>query len=233
MAIRPQRKVRRELPPARLFLDDIQEVIEIFRGAAKYRFLEPRDGPQEPKVSFRAGRFICDTLEDLRTLGGEATIFRVDFSEPDGYSAYLEVNQVNCEWRTWGLSEEGESVVYGKLRTLFESRLVVWKSFVQRLGAWSFFAPGFGLGFLGYMVARQAGKGLTGWDVLLLLASLALVGLTLYAAHFRHTVVVLNYAHEARSFRASAEKWLPYVVTALMGGLAAKVAEKLLRIFWP
>lgn len=74
---------------------------------------------------------------------------------------------------------------------------------------------------------------MTGWGILLLLASVLLAGLVVYKADFEHTVVVLSYAHEAKSFCASAEKWLPCAVTAIIGALAAKAAQKLLRILWP
>lgn len=138
MAIKPHRELPHDLPPARLFLDDIRDVIEIFRGGAKYCAWQADHNSPEPKLSFQARGFACDTLEDLHILGGETTAFKLHFDEARGYSAYLHIARYTL-WNTFGLSEEGQSVVYGKLRALFDSRIVRWKAFFHALPSWLFF----------------------------------------------------------------------------------------------
>ena len=60
-----------ELPPAKLYLDDISEILQILT-----------DSNADCQASFVAGKSKCDTLDDLRDLGGRTTHFVMNISSP-------------------------------------------------------------------------------------------------------------------------------------------------------
>jgi len=60
-----------ELPPAKLYLDDITEILQILT-----------DSNTDCQASFVAGKSKCDTLDDLRDLGGRTTHFVMHVSSP-------------------------------------------------------------------------------------------------------------------------------------------------------
>ena len=60
-----------ELPPAKLYLDDITEILQILT-----------DSNPGCQASFVAGKSKCDTLDDLRDLGGRTTHFVMNISSP-------------------------------------------------------------------------------------------------------------------------------------------------------
>jgi hypothetical protein len=65
MAIR-QIKKSIELPPAHLYLEDIEEIVELMTEVSK----NLGRGNPEVDIGFKAGKKECDTLDDLKQLGG-------------------------------------------------------------------------------------------------------------------------------------------------------------------
>ena len=71
MTIRPfPHSIPTQLPPAKLYLDDITEIWQILTDSS----------PDDCRASFVAGKSKCDTLDDLKDLGGRTTHFVMDIS---------------------------------------------------------------------------------------------------------------------------------------------------------
>ena len=68
MAIRNIQELPTDLPPSRLFLGDIEEILAVFRDCAS----PPIEGKSrnEESVTYRLGNRVCDTTEDLLKIGG-------------------------------------------------------------------------------------------------------------------------------------------------------------------
>ena len=72
VSIETVRNIPEHLPPARLFLDDVDEITNILFEARK------ASGESALPVKYTVkGKFICDALSDLKTLGGAVTEFEV------------------------------------------------------------------------------------------------------------------------------------------------------------
>src|SRR6266853_6484160 len=72
MAIRVlQQSIPTKLPPAKLYLDDINEILQILT-----------DSSADCQASFVAGKSKCDTLDDLKELRGRTTHFVMNISSP-------------------------------------------------------------------------------------------------------------------------------------------------------
>jgi hypothetical protein len=81
MAIRRQRDRRpsffEELPPAKLYLDDIQDLVTILTVSGG-------ETPSEFSVQFSLGEVACDGIEDLQQIGGRTTKFKIAVTETKG-----------------------------------------------------------------------------------------------------------------------------------------------------
>ena len=117
------------LPSAMLFLDDLEEVIRLFR--------EARNQPQSPEeageltLKIRVGDWECDTLEDLRALGDRAT-GRFSLEIGDEYRFHCEFyiyGKGAFGWSGGGIpgpSDESKWALYGRLKQLLEKRKPSW-----------------------------------------------------------------------------------------------------------
>ncbi len=72
MAIKPiPHSIPSTLPPAKLYLDDITEILQILT-----------DSSPDYQATFVAGQSKCDTLDDLKELRGRTTHFVMNISSP-------------------------------------------------------------------------------------------------------------------------------------------------------
>lgn len=124
MVRRRQQPPPLELPPARLFLDDLEEVIGIFREAQKWA--DPPIQDQELNTTFQVGDWECDTLDDLRTLGEKTRTFHLEVARPYAFSCWTYIYRDRFAWGSSGLSTEGRWAVYGQLQRVFEKRKLRW-----------------------------------------------------------------------------------------------------------
>ena len=94
MAIKPfPDSIPSELPPAKLYLDDIGEILQILT-----------DSGEDCQASFVVGKSKCDTLDDLKDLRGRTTRFVLNISSP-GKHQTLEAHAIRharTHPRDWG-----------------------------------------------------------------------------------------------------------------------------------
>jgi len=154
MAIRHVQQLPTDLPPARLFLDDIEEMIDVFRECAS----PPIEGKSrnEELVTYKLGNRICETKEDLLRIGGRTTNLELTYkvwqaADEDGKknthiflptSIELLMNPYRSTLRQWR-SEEEAWTIYGRIRAVFDRRR-------RRMRAMTAAVSGFGEALIGY-----------------------------------------------------------------------------------
>ena len=87
MAIKPlPQSIPTKLPPAKLYLDDVTEILQILT-----------DSSTDYQASFVAGKSKCDTLDDLKDLKGRATHFVMDISSPGKHQTIFEKRKLKLK----------------------------------------------------------------------------------------------------------------------------------------
>ena len=132
MAIRETNQIPRELPPAKLYLGDVEGIVKVFIASADLSSVS--EGAQ-PRVSFAVKTFECDTVEELQQLGrtkSNVLGIYVDIDKEEVGS--LEI--VKGRPASWGygpgMRKDDRFKVYGQLQALFHIRRIRWKSAVLR-----------------------------------------------------------------------------------------------------
>src|SRR5258705_5660986 len=116
-----------QLPPAKLYLDDITEIVQILS-----------DSNADGQTSFVVGGSKCDTLEDLKELRGRATHFVMNISAPGKHQS-LELTSSTTRIH---IDETGDQLVawskYVNVAAIFERRKLKLKSAVRVVAPWVF-----------------------------------------------------------------------------------------------
>lgn len=128
MAIKPlPHSIPTRLPPAKLYLDDINEIVQILTDAS-----------EDCRANFVAGKSKCDTLEDLKDLRGRTTHFVMDISAP-GKHQTLELTPSVTRIHIYEMGDQLAAwSKYVNVAAIFERRKLRLKSVVRSLGAWVF-----------------------------------------------------------------------------------------------
>lgn len=239
MAIRRKRSKREtpsdELPPAKLFLDDVEDIVAILTSSAG-------GAPCHSSVSYSVGDATCDTIEDLQQMGGRTTKFKIIVTQVPGEvgipSAALPLrSRLTVSWADttlWLESASGDEfwVKRGKIGEIFESNSIWWRRAIQtifqRIPYWLYFGVIFAGIFLSpghfswseYVRAR-------GWWL-----EGAVLFLAMYVCLFRHSVVVLRRRHEggiSKWLREHATQIIFLILAALLGAIAKSIIEHV----WP
>ena len=130
MAIKPfPDSIPSELPPAKLYLDDIGEILQILT-----------DSSQECQASFVVGKSKCDTLDDLKDLRGRTTRFVLNISSPGKHQTLeltpsatrVHIHEIGDQLPAWSK--------YVNVAAIFEKRRLRLKSFVRLAAGWVFAA---------------------------------------------------------------------------------------------
>lgn len=242
MAIRRERGSRPslfdELPPAKLYLDEVEEIVSILTTS--------QEATAEFSVSYSIGDLRCDTIEDLQQIGGRTTSLRIDVTESRGeigipstalpQHSWLNVQPTTAYLELVRPSDKEFWTKRGKIREIFDSNSIWWRratqAFFRRIPWW-----GLGLLTLAALLVDMSPLGrrtihLNQWDFLAAAAGVFALVFLGYVCLFRHTVVVLRYAHERRArkwLREHATQILLTIAAALLGALAKGVIDHL----WP
>jgi hypothetical protein len=223
-----------ELPPARLYLDDVEGLVDIFREAAAHQSWEPLGGEAQPRVSYQIGEYTCDTIDELRSLGNEAANFRIAVGKRGGYKVQITVERLFSSVSSFGISEEEQWAVYAKVRAVFENRSVRWKSVLHGIPWWLWLTAILLMNVLGIVSGRKpASVALRGWDVASALAILTLLVLLVYEGYFKSVVLVLRYSHESKDRLSTLKSWGPYLLAGVLGAVGTKLVEKIFQLLWP
>ena len=123
MAIKPiPHTIPSTLPPAKLYLDDITEIVQILT-----------DSSPDYHATFVAGQTKCDSIDDLKELRGRATHFVMNISSPRKHQT-LELTPAATRIH---IDELGDQLLawskYVNVAAIFERRKLRLKSVVRSL----------------------------------------------------------------------------------------------------
>jgi hypothetical protein len=131
MAIRTIPTVPSELPHARLYLDDIEEISSILLKAAA---LDLAKWGREARISYAIGDTKMDSIRDLETLGGGTTKFDINVG-PWGPSVSFRFYS-NPQVLLQSLDAEQAWATYGVVKSIFDRRQLTVKNAVDSLPLW-------------------------------------------------------------------------------------------------
>ena len=217
MAIKPlPHSIPSKLPPAKLYLDDLKEILQILT-----------DSNSDCEASFVAGQSKCDTLDDLQELRGRATYFVMNISSPRKHQS-LELTPSSTRIH---IDELGDQLVawskYVNVAAVFEKRKLRLKSAVHSLAP-LLFAGLCLLAFALWMVPHAA-KPLSIHDLNRLVTGILLAAAVVYYFISSHSIVYLRYPR-----RIGLGRWLEDhkpeiivgVICVLTGVVATRIAER-------
>jgi hypothetical protein len=137
MAIVKIRDIPRDLPPARLYLDDVKEITDILVAAYAPR-LALRN--KVPEVFYYLGEGYrgdarATSIEDLKSIGGSSSNFRISV----GKDFALEVGirgALPPEASLHMLPEDEARAVYQKIESIFRHRVLTLKNVLSQIPSW-------------------------------------------------------------------------------------------------
>jgi hypothetical protein len=211
---KPRRRLD-ELPVAKLYLDDVREIVSIMC------LTDSDSGASNPEVGYRVGDFECGSLEELERIGGSTRDFEITVLN-QGRESTLSIGGIITFLR---LSCPGHDYWYrqAKIREIFEANSIWWKQIahdiVDRIPGW--------VGIVGFAFLAVATyfdpkplRHNSIWPVLVL---------TTVSGYFflvRGSVVRLRYAHASspqKWFREHATQIAFLILSAVLGALATEM----------
>jgi hypothetical protein len=119
------------LSPAKLYLDDIKQIIQIFIEAENERSNGLRSD-EEVEILFQVQDQTTSDIEDLSGIHPDATNdFLVEARRGVGFTASVRIYKSNTSWYAYGLTDNEHWGLFHKLEALFEPRKLRWKKLLH------------------------------------------------------------------------------------------------------
>jgi hypothetical protein len=218
LAIKPlPQRIPTKLPPAKLYLDDINEILQILT-----------DSSAGCQASFVAGKSKCDTLDDLKELRGRTTHFVMNISSP-GKHQVLELTTSTTQIHVYEMGDQLAAwSKYVRVAAIFERRRLRLKSAIRSAGSWILAGLWF-LTIAAWTFGLHVAKPILIHELLHLVTGVFLAAAVVYYFVSSHSIVYLRYPQ-----RVGAGRWLEDhkpeiivgVICALMGVIATRILER-------
>ena len=210
-----------ELPAAKLYLDDVIEIVELFSHALPLH--QDKFGGVPPlEIGFEVGQKQCDTLDELPKIARVTNNFEIRATREHSEIS-LHANDHHAMWVWYGLDGETAWSTARKLQSIFKQR----KRFLRnrlRNFVWAAllvaFAP------VSLLIRNPKVGILLFVGLLLLIAGMA-------AASRGHTIVILRYRSEKLADKEERTKQTARIIlTAILSVLGTLLATYLIRRIW-
>lgn len=221
MTIKPfPHSIPTELPPAKLYLDDITEIWQILTDSS----------PDECQASFVAGKSKCDTLDDLKELGGRTTHFVMDIASAGKHQTLeltpaatrIHIHEIGDQLPAWSK--------YVNVAAIFERRRLRLKSLVRSLG-WRIFAGLWLLTVALWIFAPHALKPVPVYEIPRLATGIVIAGAVVYYFASSESIVYLRHPK-----RVGVTGWLaehrPEIIVGVICVLLGVLASPFLGKIW-
>lgn len=228
------------LPPAKLYLDDIEQIIQILTEALGTE--QDSFGGVEPvELLFQIHDHTTDDIHDLSKIHPDHTNdFYVDVRKAHGGHASVTINKSNAVWYSFGLATN-DWELFHKLEALFETRERRWKKLLHihsKISSWVYGATSALLFVaLGSLIVLRFVPRIPSWiqtPVILLVVILVPLVISLRIGLSSHSIVIFrNRADHASQGQEQALKTLleisKLVISFLLGVLTLYLKHK----YWP
>lgn len=137
MSIEKIREIPRDLPPARLYLDDIKELTQIMVDACAPVLLRFHEEPNVVYIFGKGSRqdTKATSIEDLKSVGGSASEFTIKVGQSFGIE--LSVRGFLPPVVSLHLLSDGEArALYQKVESVFRHRTLALKYSLLQLPSW-------------------------------------------------------------------------------------------------
>ena len=220
MAIKPlPHSIPSNLPPAKLYLDDIHEIFRILT-----------DSNPDCEASFIAGQSKCDSLDDLKELRGRTTYFVMNISSPRKHQT-LELTPSVTRLH---IDELGDQLVawskYVNVSAVFEKRKLKLKSVVHSLSP-VLFAGLCLLALALWMFVPQAAKPVSIYETNRLVTGILLAAVVVYYFISSHSIVYLRYPRRV-GFGRWMEDHKPEIIVGIICILTGVIATRVVEKVW-
>jgi len=173
-----------DLPPARLYLEDIAEIVGLMRKDAESVFKD-----SNPDVRFVVGNRECDSIADLESIGGSSRNFEVSV----GYQRF----------RVSSIGASAPSGIFDPVFRLMNARRIKARGFLREV-PWLVWTTWYvALIVFANATEDHASKRM----IFLILLGFVLPGALITWTHFAHSVVELRYSHTRSPKRKLITEW--------------------------
>ncbi len=218
MTIRTEEpKVPANFPPARLFLDDIEEIIRILRESLETVKMDSRSTIEDlrMKVRFSTGGKECDDVQDLPKIAKSNRELSISVARGGRPKTSLRFHPwFGTLWlQSSDVTKEDTWSAFHKLQTLFEKRTRRWSTLLRSLPWWltwflwlaAWWLPPL-LRFPLYKLMPHRAA-----DATVLLSYAAIIAAALIGA--RHTTIAFRHSWDPSPFRQYVkDKLIPVIV---------------------
>ena len=236
----PQPEIR--LPPAKLYLDDIEQIIRILTEALGNE--QDSSGGVEPvELLFQIHDHTTDDIHDLSKIHPDHTHdFYVDVRKAHGGHASVTINKSNAVWYSFGSATDDDWGLFHKLEALFEARKRPWKKLLHahsKVSNWLYGATSALLFVaLGPLAALRFVPRIPTWfpwtPLVLFIVILAALVISLRVGLSSHSIVIFhNRADHASRGQEQAVKTLLEIFKLVIGFLLGALTLYLKHKYWP
>jgi hypothetical protein len=229
----PVRKLPSNLPDARIYLDDLQEVEQIFRDASP-----TSDLTFEYEVAGDDGADRFTSIRDLEEHGGRSSQFKLLLTS-SGSPHRGSLNVLHFYKSTspslYYPSDEREQcwLIYGKVEQVFKARQYALRTFVESIPVGVFYVASLCMTIIGtvyFLFHPRTGGAIQGAFIAL---ALGIIGFHLYATN-KKSRIVFRYA-KANLAEAKKERNRLYrdIALLLLGALLATLLNTLAAHLFP
>lgn len=229
MTIRTEKKgVPNKFPPARLYLDDLEEIASVFRDLVDLKAAK-REPEANLQFTFRCAGKSCDDIQEVSKVLKPLREFSLQVGRGHDRATLNNDPWLGARWSAWSLSEPEQWGGFSRLEPIFQKRKRHWSALVHFKPALSFLAFSVAIYFMlpvGVLFYNRTNHALAVTAALLAAATLILVGLL----GFLNTFVVPRHSWEpspARRFLA--EKAIGWILGPLLGALALYLLQMLIH----
>jgi hypothetical protein len=214
-----------EFPPARLFLDDIEEIVGILRelvGSQKSKVDDPA-----VKVTFSVSGSECDDLRDLPKIAKPYRALDIEVERGWLGRTSLTFYFFSAFWRSYGLTREATLPAYHRLEPIFKKRKRHWATFARTVPWWVWVLV-IGAVDLLLHVTHVMTTTFNSHIPFIVICVLAFI------TGARHTSVVLRYSWEPSPFFVYLkDKIIPLIAGALLGIFGTLLTGYIKHRYWP
>lgn len=222
--------VPKSLPAARLYLDDIEEIVGVLSETLCAAAKNSGD-PITIRITVRDR--ICDDVADLPTLGTHAHTFKLSVSKGSWNEITIHGTTFSTDVDAYFLPDEVMWQVHRKLQSIWAPRNLRWRTFLEKPKAWVVAlltgVPGV-IGFeLGRVLYRFGGLFAAAADG----AILVTYYVALFWCGFHHTTLVFRRFSEAAAVRRDRTWKVVAEVLKYVGGfVSGLVTAYLIHKYW-
>ncbi len=245
-------EVPSEFPPARLFLDDIEEIVRILVDAneKKQKSTHP-DKDAQIKVTLTIEDQVCDEVEELPKIAKKTFDLTVKVEVQKSLpETSLRFRRYGTSMGSIGFTTEEKLSIYHKLAPIFERRNLRWATVIHSHPTWSgniYGAAGAALLMLlgislsvllfgkgGTITTYLSRHEATAWSLAAAVPILATLVIALKSANQRHSVIILRHSSEPSPLRQELLQKIPVAaITAVLTFLLTLLGFYLKHKYWP